>query len=267
MIAAMAAVTGVTPERLGERRSLAILRTPALLRLTSSIGAAAVSGIVVGGVGGRLVMRLSALAADDSRTGMLTENGNVIGRITVEGTLALLLFVGLVTGVSVGLFLFALRTVLPRRFLPGTLSTVLLALGATIAIDPSNADFVIVGHRALNVAMFIALFPAFGLLFVVLAERSERWLVGPPLARIAPLSLVGTGLGVVLGLLGVGVIAVSNGAPTGVAVATVTALGGVAAFAPEGAAVLARRAALLVLGISTVWGLVQLAQDVRTIVG
>jgi hypothetical protein len=71
----------------------------------------------------------------------------------------------------------------------------------------------------------------------------------------------------VLGLLGVGVIAVSNGAPTGVAVATVTALGGVAAFAPEGAAVLARRAALLVLGISTVWGLVQLAQDVRTIVG
>jgi hypothetical protein len=267
MIAAMAAVTGVTPERVGERRSLAILRTPALLRLTSSIGAAAVSGIVVGGVGGRLVMRLSALAADDSRTGMLTENGNVIGRITVEGTLALLLFVGLITGVGVGLFLFALRTVLPRRFLPGTLSTVLLALGATIAIDPSNADFVIVGHRALNVAMFIALFPAFGVVFVVLAERLERWLVRPPLARIAPLSLVGTGLGVVLGLLGVGVIAVSNGPPTGIAVAMVTALGAVTAFAPEDAAVLARRAALVVLGISTAWGLLQVAQDVRTIVG
>ena len=263
----MASVTGVTRERVGERRSLALLRTPALLRLTSSIGAAVVSGIVVGGIGGRIVMRASALAADDSRTGMLTENGNVIGRITVEGTLALLLFVGLITGVSVGLFLFALRTVLPGRFLPATVSAVLLALGGATVIDPSNVDFVIVGNRALNVAMFIALFPAFGVAFVVFAERLDRWLVQPPLARIAPLSLVGTGLGIVLGLLGVGVIAVSNGPPTGVAVVTVTALGAVAAFAPGYAAVLARRAALVVLGISTAWGLVQVAQDVRTIVG
>jgi hypothetical protein len=263
----MAAVTGVTPERVRERRSLAILRTPALLRLTSSIGSAVVSGIVVGGIGGRVVMRVSALAADDSRTGMLTENGNVIGRITVEGTLALLLFVGLVTGVSVGLFLFALRTVLPGRFLPATVSIVLLALGATIAIDPSNADFVIVGNRALNVAMFVALFGAFGMLFVVLAERLDRWLVRPPLARIATLSLIGTGLGVVLGLLGVGVITASSGRTTTIAVAAVTALGGVAAVAPEGSAAIARRTALVVLGVSTAWGLVQVARDVRTIVG
>lgn len=263
----MAAVTGVTGERIRERRSLTILRTPTVLRLTSSIGSAVTCGIVVGGIGGRVVMRLSAVAADDSRTGMLTESGNVIGRITVEGTLALLLFVGLVTGVSVGLFLFALRTVLPGRFLPATVSTVLLALGAAIAIDPSNADFVIAGNRALNVAMFIALFPAFGALFVVVAERLDRWLVRPPLARIAPLSLIGTGLGVVLGLLGVGVITASNELPTGIAVVAVTALGAVAAFAPVGPAALARRAALMVLGISTAWGLVQVAHDVRTIVG
>lgn len=263
----MAVTTDVAPARADERRSLAMLRRPAVLRLTSSIGSAVICGIVVGGLGGRLVMRVSALAADESRIGMLTENDNVVGRITFEGTMALLLFVGLISGVSVGLFLFALRTVLPGRFLPVTISAVLLALGGAIVIDPSNADFMIVGNRALNVVMFIALFPAFGVLFVVLAERLDRWLVLPPLARIAPLSLVGTGLGIVLGLLGVGVITASNGLPAGVAVAVVTALGAVATFAPEGPAALARRAALVVLCVTTAWGLLQVVQDVRTIVG
>jgi len=261
------AATTLTPGRVHERRSLTVLRRPAVLRLTSSIGSAVICGIVVGGIGGRIVMRVSAAAADESRIGMLTENGNVIGRITVEGTMALLLFVGLITGVSVGLFLFALRAVLPGRFLPATISAVLLALGGAIAIDPSNADFVIVGNRALNVAMFIALFPAFGVLFVVLAERVDRWLVEPPLARIAPLSLIGTGLGVVLGLLGVGVITASNGLPTAIAIVAVTALGAVAAFASEALAVPARRAALVVLTMATAWGLIQIAEDVRTIVG
>ena len=263
----MAAATGITGEPLRERRALTLLRRPAVLRLTSSIGSAVICGIVVGGIGGRVVMRLSALAADGSRRGMLTENGAVIGRITLEGTLALLVFVGLIAGVSVGLFLFALRTVLPGRFLPATISVVLLALGGAIAIDPGNVDFVILGNRALNVAMFIALFPAFGTLFVVIAERLDRWLVRPPLARIAPLSLLGTGLGVVLGLLGVGVITASSGPTAGVAVVVVTALGAVTALAPEGPAALARSAALVVLGVATAWGLVQVAQDVRTIVG
>ena len=103
----------------------------------------------------------------------------------------------------------------------------------------------VVGNRALNVAMFIALFPAFGVLFVVIAERLERWLVRPPLARIAPLSLFGTGLGVVLGLLGVGVITASNGLPTAMAMVVVTALGAVAAFASEALAVTARSTALV----------------------
>ena len=111
----MAAVTGITSGRVRERRSLTMLRMPAVLRLTSSIGSAVLCGIVVGGIGGRIVMRVSALAADESRIGMLTENGNVVGRITVEGTMALLLFVRAHRRLSVGLFLFALRTVLPGR--------------------------------------------------------------------------------------------------------------------------------------------------------
>ena len=49
-----------------------------ILRLASSIVASLITGIVVGGLGGRLVMRLSAMATDDSRIGMTTDNGNVV---------------------------------------------------------------------------------------------------------------------------------------------------------------------------------------------
>ncbi len=58
---------------------------PAILHLTSSIVAAAITGIAVGGV----------------------------GDITGPGTVGLVLFVGLAAGLTTGVLLFALRTVLP----------------------------------------------------------------------------------------------------------------------------------------------------------
>jgi hypothetical protein len=45
-----------------------------------------VAGVVVGGLGGRAVMRLAALLVPDS-AGRLTENGNRIGAITLDGAL------------------------------------------------------------------------------------------------------------------------------------------------------------------------------------
>ena len=48
------------------------------------IGVAMVVGLLVAGIGGRLVMRLAALLVPDS-VGRFTENGNVIGTITLDG--------------------------------------------------------------------------------------------------------------------------------------------------------------------------------------
>ena len=64
--------------------------------LTGAAGVAV--GVVVGGLGGRLVMRIAALAAPDSVRGDLTENGFPIGDFTVGGTMQLLLFGGLLLG-------------------------------------------------------------------------------------------------------------------------------------------------------------------------
>ena len=59
-------------------------------------------GVVVGGLGGRVVMRLAALLVPDS-AGRFTENGNQIGTITLAGSVGLIVFAGLVVGLAVGI--------------------------------------------------------------------------------------------------------------------------------------------------------------------
>src|SRR5258707_748499 len=64
-----------------------------------------IAGIVVGfliaGLGGRLVMRLATIRHEDA-VGVFTENGEVIGHITLNGTLALMTFGGLGAGLLAG---------------------------------------------------------------------------------------------------------------------------------------------------------------------
>jgi hypothetical protein len=54
--------------------------------------ASVVAAIVDGGLGGRLPMRLSALAAGPDMVGRITDNSNRIGTISVDGTLELIIF-------------------------------------------------------------------------------------------------------------------------------------------------------------------------------
>ena len=58
-------------------------------------------GIFVAGVGGRLVMRLATILHEDA-VGLTTENGELIGRISFNGTMALITFGGLGMGLLAG---------------------------------------------------------------------------------------------------------------------------------------------------------------------
>lgn len=246
-------------------RAARILRIPWVLRLASSCLGSVIAGIVVGGLGSRLVMRISALAAGEPALGLVTDNGNVVGAITGEGTLALLSFVGLVAGLASGLFLAVLRTLLPARFLPLSVSVTLLALAGPIVLDPSNRDFTLLGHRALNVAMFAGLFPAFGSLAVWVAERFDGWLVRPPLGRLAPLTVVGAGIGGLIGLPGTLVLTGNAGPLDAAAIALAVTTGGIAAAASGRIASVARIAGVSALAVSTLLGLLRLVDDVATI--
>ena len=158
-------------------------------------------------------MRLSAIAADDSRIGLITENGNMVGadhgpRARSRSCCSSASRRDCRRGSSCS----SSAPCCPARFLPLWVSLVLLALGSAVVIDPGNPDFTILGNRALNVAMFAALFPAFGCGSVWLAERFDRWLVQPPLVRLcAARSLAGTAGACLLGVLGIGVLARATG--------------------------------------------------------
>lgn len=135
-----------------------------LRRIAIATVSCGIAGILVGGMGSRLVMRISALAAPAAR-GLLTENGNVVGEITLAGTIGLLVFAGIGSAVLGAGALVVFDPWLPRRTAPRGLvfGAFLLAFAGTFVLDPTNVDFLVLGNRALNVAMFSSLFLAFGL--------------------------------------------------------------------------------------------------------
>lgn len=157
------------------RGDITDLFAPAIRSVAIVMVAGGIAGAIAGGVGSRLVMRIAAITAPE-RTGHLTENGNVVGEITAEGTLFLLVFAGLATTfIAAGTYLIA-RPWLPRRRLVRGLALggLLLAVFGPAVLEPSNADFVILGDRAQNVALFGALYLLTGLLLVATEGVVDR---------------------------------------------------------------------------------------------
>jgi hypothetical protein len=140
--------------------------------------AGAIAGVVVGGLLGRVVMRISGFVAGPSLVGVTTENGNRVGDITFGGTLALVIFVGLPFGVLGGIVYAIVEPWLRRT---GRWRGVVYGAGLLLAIgflvlDPSNFDFTRFGLPLLNVAMFAALFLIFGVVIAWLFDtlRGQR---------------------------------------------------------------------------------------------
>lgn len=140
---------------------------------------AAVAGLgaaVFAGVGGRLVMRLLAATSPDAQ-GRITEAAEVVGVISVEGTVALFIFGGLPAGVlSVILYLVVQRW-LPAGRLGGFSFGVLLLLLASTRLEPlrpDNFDFSIVGPGWLALSTFGLLVVAHGMLVAALFGRFSQ---------------------------------------------------------------------------------------------
>jgi hypothetical protein len=173
----------------------------ALIRHIVIIGiAAAITGIVIGGLGSRLVMFFSRVFAVDTAIGRLTENGNRIGEFTVGGTLGLVIFVGIFAGlITAPMYFVAEPWIAWARGGRGLLfGLLLLAVGGTPLFAPGSLDFIIVGRQALNVAMFVGLFLVFGAVVAWLVSRLGRRL--PPASGTAPAATY-IGLAILGGIL------------------------------------------------------------------
>ena len=168
--------------------------------LAACLFAGAVAGLLVGGLGGRLVMRILAVAEDGNRR-ITTDAGFVSGTFSLSGTVELVGFVTVFTGFAGGV-----RYVLVRRWLPSKMrwripawGLLLLLFSRGFPIDDSF-DFRVFGPAGLAVALF-GLFPfLYAAVQVPLAERLDRSVPAFFRRRVVT----------ALGLAGIGALAISG---------------------------------------------------------
>ncbi len=155
--------------------------------VTRMISRGGLTGLIVGflacGIGVRLVMRLAALLVPEAN-GQFTENGNVIGLITADGTTFLI-----VGGTLVGL-LAATIWVVVSPWVPGSglrrailTVPIAIALGTAGLVDGHNPDFDVLHHDPVVIASLIGLVAIIGFLFAIVDSWLERVLPRPIRSR------------------------------------------------------------------------------------
>lgn len=140
------------------------------------------AGIVVGGLGSRVFMRVAGAASGSRGAGRLTEAGFTVGELTVGGTIALAIFIGLAAGFAGAVFYLTVRPWLSvlGRWRGAGFGIVLFALTSASSdiMNPDNPDFFILGNGVLLVSLIVALYVAFGagidVVFPFLDRRMPR---------------------------------------------------------------------------------------------
>ncbi|MFL6224024.1 MAG: hypothetical protein ACJ75K_14660 [Actinomycetes bacterium] len=209
------------PDTAGQtRRPPALVLRCYLWYLTVAVTAGLGAGILAAGAGGRLVMRLLAVTAGADAQGRITEAEQLVGRITVDGTLGFVVFTGLFFGLASGLVYLLVHRWLPAGRVGGLAYGVLLLVVAGTRLEPlrrDNPDFDLVGPGWLSVAAFATLVVFHGLLVAALAGRLSRavpLLAASPgaIAAHAPLLVLGllAPLGLVAALVGLVVVGASR---------------------------------------------------------
>lgn len=196
----------------GARRAL---RTIAVMVDTTWI-----VGILVAGLGGRLFMRIIAATSSDTLRGVRTDADEPIGRVSTGGTIALIVFGGILATIAVAIAHRLLRRWLPARGWQAGVVTAVLGLGllgeGIGLLTPTSKDFRILSPLVLAVGMVVALTLAVGASYGAIYEGLDRRI--PELGR-------GRGRGSLayLPILGIAILP-----PILVAMVSVVALGAVA---------------------------------------
>lgn len=156
----------------------------ALRVIAASLWSGIVAGVLVPGLGGRLLMRITAATSEPAVQGRLTEAGERIGEITLGGTIGFLLFVGLLGGLTAAVVYPFVRRALPRT--AGWAGLVAAApllgiVGVGDPLSPRNIDFLLLTPRWLAVALVVAVAALFSVTFTALAARLDAAI--PPLSR------------------------------------------------------------------------------------
>ena len=132
------------------------------------------AGALVTGPAMRLIMRLLAATAGNEAQGRITEAEEVIGEISLDGTIGLYIFGGVLPGLLSGAIYVVVRRWLPRGRTGGVTFGLLHLVIAATRIDPlrpENVDFDVVGPGWLSVTTFALAAILHGMAVVAIANR------------------------------------------------------------------------------------------------
>jgi len=132
------------------------------------------AGLLVGGVGGRLAMLLLRFTSDDSIRGLESDDGFIMGRFTLGGTLSLLV-VTTVLGSVGGLIVAAGRPFFPARFVMIGWALAAGAIVGSIIVRSDGVDFTLLDPKVMAIAMFVGIPAAGACLIAWLISRWESW--------------------------------------------------------------------------------------------
>jgi hypothetical protein len=134
-------------------------------------------GAIVGGVGGRVAMRILAITSDDRLKGMLTDDEAKVNQFTFGGTMFLVIFLGFGGIVLAFLYLAARRSMPAHLGARATIFAVLFwGIQGSGVFEPEGFDFRRLSPRWLAVAMFTAIFLGVGALVARGVERAvDDW--------------------------------------------------------------------------------------------
>ena len=233
----------------GPARSRSEAARLAAWQILLATGGGAIVGLLVGGVGGRLVMLVLRLCSNGSVRGLDTDDGFEIGQFTSATIFLLTVTAGL--GGATGVVYLAARNGLPRRGRAVIAGVFVAIVSGASTLDPYSLDFTILDPKPFAVASFILL-P--GVAAFSIAVAIEHLLLVEPWSR--------RGLTILLGLASLPLVPVSP----------LLVLAGGAAFtfrrAPKLAAaarLFARVAVPVAVVLMAGWSSIELWRDVNAI--
>jgi hypothetical protein len=168
--------------------------TRSALRTLAAISTAgALSGVLVGGIGGRLAMMLLAHLNPQVR-GVESDDGFVMGQFRVGPTLSLLL-VSLGLGVLGAAIYAVLRGLMigPRWFQVLSISVGPAVVVGNLLVHTDGVDFTLIDTPGLAIALFVLVPGAYAVLLTMLAEQwaaPGSWFHRAPMGWVAATLLV-----------------------------------------------------------------------------
>lgn len=152
--------------------------------LLAGVLGGAIGGLIAGGGGSRIAMRILAVA-NEHTTGVVVGGGNMVGEVTAGGTIFLII-IGTIIGGLGGLFYVLARRWLPAHRMARAVAFGILAFLVTgsVILDENSRDFRLFGPPSLALGLFSSLYIPYGLVTSALVDRFNRHLLPPFRSRV-----------------------------------------------------------------------------------